>query len=80
MLLFVHYYKSVLEHTCNIFTNFSHVIGTKCCVNEYYVILKPASANFMLIIILYVLMYQDILRMEESITFFPIKIRIFFED
>jgi hypothetical protein len=33
-MLSVHYYKSVLERSCNIFTNFSHVIVTKFCVNE----------------------------------------------
>ncbi len=27
----------VLEHTCNVFTNFSHVITTKFCVNEDYI-------------------------------------------
>ncbi len=26
-----------LEHTCNIFTNFSHVITTKFCVSENYI-------------------------------------------
>lgn len=36
-MLFVHYCKSVLKHTCNIFTNYSHVIVTKFCVNEYYI-------------------------------------------
>jgi hypothetical protein len=49
-------------------------------MNIIFIFKKLARANFMLIITLYVLMCQDILKMEENITFFLIKIKIFFED
>ncbi len=45
-MLFLHYYKCVLKHTCNIFTNFSHVIVTKFYVNEYYIHLKTCKGKF----------------------------------
>ncbi len=44
--MFGHYYKSVLEHTCNTFANFLRVIVTKFCVNEYYIHLKTCKCKF----------------------------------